>query len=56
VPYSYNIGALVDGDRDITLTSVGSPLPDGLAIVGETIAGTPTVDGDFPDIIIRAEN
>ena len=56
VPYSYNIGGLVDGERPITLTLVGGTLPNGLDIVGETIAGTPTASGEFPDIIIQASN
>ena len=60
VPYSYAIGAHLQGDRPMTLTDVGTMLPDGLAyndsVEPETIEGTPTESASLAGIVTRAEN
>jgi len=63
-PYAYAIGSLLDGERPMTLTDVGVPLPSGL-VYGfmpapdetiEAIVGTPDSDGDAVGIVTKAEN
>ena len=59
VEYSYAIGVLIEGDRPMTLTDVGDPLPEGLSYdvssYPERIVGTPTEDGSFT-IVTSASN
>lgn len=56
VAYSYDFSSLLSGDPTITVTSVNGALPDGLSIVGHTIAGTPTVPAVFSNLVLRADN
>jgi len=64
VPYQYSLGALLDGERPMTLTNSGTPLPAGLSYGFaaapnddiEAIVGTPTEPGSFIGIVTKAEN
>ena len=53
--YNYNLQAHLNTDI-ATISVVGGSLPDGLNIVGLSIEGTPTADGDFTGITLEASN
>ena len=55
---SYSWTPTVTGTQPINVSMVVSSgsLPTGLSIIGDTISGTPTVDGQFCSITITASN
>jgi hypothetical protein len=57
-PYSYSMSSLIVGDRPVTLTVTKGQLPPGLSLNSseETIQGTTSAVGTFPDIEITANN
>ena len=57
-PYSYSLSPFIAGDRPVVLTITKGQLPSGLSVdsATESITGTTSQVGTFPDIEVTADN
>ena len=55
-PYNYSLASDVNTTRGVTFTVINGSLPAGLAIVGLSLAGTPTTPGISSGLQLRVTN
>lgn len=56
VVYNYNLTPHLNTVDNVTISVQSGSLPPGLSISGVAIVGTPTADGSFTNIVLRAQN